>query len=256
MTWSYLRRDFLPSDATCVFCHRPLHSEQGIVIADGDGTEAYTGPSCAKKHLGQPEERLLDVTSLALLVVADEPAAADPASAPTPSQNSVPNDGAESKARTATSRPPLPPLDAVVQYVRFRCELMTDFKFAVSKTLKQAHDEYKATGAISEGVEKMVAGAMRNASTDNTVLSPANVKLCIGFDHWLKEAVQYTSVERREFLESMLFSLHRYWSLSAGQIAGINKWGAHVRKRHDDFPLLDENVFAGVVLPDFMRRKA
>jgi hypothetical protein len=254
MTWSYLRRDFLPSDATCVFCHRPLHSEQGIIIADRDGTEAFTGPSCAKKHLGQPEERLLDVTSLALLVVADEPAAAaDPVS--TPSQKSDPNDAAKSKAPAATSRPPLPPLDAVVQYVRFRCEVMTDFKFAVSKTLEQAHDEYKATGAISEEVEKMVAGAMRNATADKTVLSPANVKLCIGFEHWLKEAVQHTSVDRREFLESMLSTLRRYWSLSSGQVRAINKWGEHIRKKNDDFPHLDEDVFARVVLPDFMRRK-
>lgn len=74
MTWSYLRRDFLPPLAICTFCRRPLHSEKGIVITDEDGTEAFAGPSCAKKHLGQPEERLLDVSRLALLVVADEPA--------------------------------------------------------------------------------------------------------------------------------------------------------------------------------------
>ncbi|WP_152994978.1 hypothetical protein [Pseudomonas aeruginosa] len=74
MTWSYLRRDFLPPLAICTFCRRPLHSEKGIVITDEVGTEAFAGPSCAKKHLGQPEERLLDVSRLALLVVADEPA--------------------------------------------------------------------------------------------------------------------------------------------------------------------------------------
>lgn len=252
MTWSYLRRDFLPPLAICTFCRRPLHSEKGIVITDEVGSEAFAGPSCAKKHLGQPEERLLDVSRLALLVVADEPAQHNE-SAPT-SASPAPEIGAGSSPTSSPQRPPLPPIDEVVQYVRLRCEAMNGFKFAVSKVLKLAHDEYKQSGEIEDDLRKQIGGAMRNAAANKSVLSPINVKRCIGLNHWLVEAVQHTNKDRREFLEQMQSHLHRFWMLTPKQMAAINRWGEHIRKRIDDFPLLDEEAFSGITLPEFMQR--
>lgn len=254
MSWSYLRRDFLPSQSNCVFCHRPLHSEKGIVICDVTGAEAFAGPGCAKKHLGLPEERLLDVTRLALLVVAAGPA--DSTTEPPLAARQAQNTGDDSPSAPQAPRPPLPPIDEVVQYIRFRCEAMTNFKFAVSKVLKEAHDSFVASGQISDGLRKQIGGSMRNAGTQSSVLSLANVKRCIGVEHWLSEAVQHTQVERREFLVRMLAHLHRYWMLSPNQMAAINRWGENIRRRVDDFPMLEEAAFEGVTLPEFMQRKA
>ncbi|HHH9441211.1 TPA: hypothetical protein ACP32N_003148 [Pseudomonas aeruginosa] len=133
---------------------------------------------------------------------------------------------------------------------------MTEFKFAVSKVLRQAHQEYQAQGEISENLRDQIARAMRNAEADNTVLSPSNVKRCIGIQHWLSEAVQHTNDDRRGFLESMQSKLHRFWFLTSGQVAAINAWGEVIRRRNDDFPHLDEGAFTGVVLPEFMRQKS
>ncbi|MCZ9717926.1 hypothetical protein, partial [Pseudomonas aeruginosa] len=73
-------------------------------------------------------------------------------------------------------------------------------------------------------------------------------------NHWLVEAVQHTNKDRREFLEQMQTHLHRFWMLTPKQMAAINRWGEHIRKRIDDFPLLDEEAFSGVTLPEFMQR--
>ncbi|QIZ22359.1 Hypothetical protein (plasmid) [Pseudomonas putida] len=251
--WQYSRVDHLRPQAVCFFCNRPLRSLKGIVITDGT-LEANAGPNCAKRMLGPPEERLLDVSRLALLVVSDsdfdtDSPTLDAAAASTPqlvsvSQAALPNRG------------PLPPLDRLIQYLRLRYECMGEFSHHRSSLLNDAYDAFTLHGELSEEQRKRVAGTIRNAAELNLIFSEANVKRCIGLNHWLHEAVAHTHSDRRGFLEAMLRKLHSQWFLTAGQIAAVNKWGKQLRKRVHTFPHLDTEAFVGVRLPSFMQSKS
>lgn len=252
MGWQYSRVDHLGAGASCVFCGRLLKSAKGIVITDGT-EEAYAGPNCAKKHLGPPDERLLDVARLALLVVSDvDPDSPSDNAVPVPRSDSVPRSGTESSPHQPPGRPPLPPLDAVIQYLRLRYEAMSGFKYQRSALLNDAYETFQASGELDEVLRKRIAGSMRSAAEQKTVFSERNIKHCIGLNYWLTEAIQHTATDRRDFLEAMVAKLHGRWALTPTQIEGINKWFANVRRRVHGFPHLDEKIFDGVVIPDFM----
>lgn len=251
--WQYLRIDRLPAGSRCTFCNRELRSGKGIVVADETGAEFFSGPSCAKAHIGESEERILDVSRIALCVVV-KAVKAPPVKRPTPTTpapDPLPNIGSETERR-----PPPPPLDRVETYVRLRNEMMAGFRFQASAVLKEAHQELLSSGSLSEESKTRISGLMRNAHRDNTVFSDDNVRRCIAMDFWLRVALENTNANRREYLSAMLSVLHSRWWLSPGQISGVNKWGDNVRKTVDDFPLLDADVFAGVVTPEFMNQKS
>lgn len=252
MAWHYSRVDHLVPTAVCFFCERPLRSSKGIVITDGE-KEAYAGPNCAKKHLGAPEERLLDVARLALLVVSEgDPS--DTALLPADSTpDPTPQRGTEKSVSTPAVRAPLPPLDSVAQYLRLRYEIMGSFKFHKSALLTEAYDSLKG-GDMDETLRRRVAGTMRSAAENRTVFSERNIKICVAMNHWLQEAVRETPKERAGFLQGMLSALHSRWFLTRKQLEGINRWGEGLRKRVHDFPHLDTSVFDGVVVPEFMQR--
>lgn len=250
--WEYSRVDHLTPQAVCLFCNRPLRALKGIVISDG-AQEAYAGPNCARRMLGAPEERLLDVARLALLVVSEE----DP-DVELGSREGLLSDPQSGFRRpslvstTSVERPSLPALDRVIQYLRLRYEFMQEFHLHKSKLLTEAYEAYRRTGQLDEATRKRVAGMIRNAGEQKTVFSEANIKHCIGLNHWLHEAVQHTQPERRVFLEAMVAKLHRRWTLTPGQLNGINSWGIGLRKQVHTFPHLDAHIFDGVHVPDFM----
>lgn len=251
MSWQYSRIDHLQPLACCVFCGRALKSLKGIIVTDG-AHEAYAGPNCAKKHLGPPDERLLDVASLAILVVT----AGDPNEAPLVTLEgltSSPKFGVELRGKRSSI--PLQPIDPVIQYLRLRYEAMPGFRYQKSQLLSEAYEAFQTDGALSEFLRKRVVGMMRSASEQRTVFCMQNVKHCIGFDHWLQEALLHTHVERRDFLEAMIYKLHSKWSLTPAQVSGINGWGHNLRKRIHDFPHLDTSLFDGILIPEFMRAK-
>lgn len=255
MGWHYARVDHLGAGASCIFCGRLLKSQKGIVISDGS-MEAYAGPNCAKKHLGPPDERLLDVARLALLVVSDaDPDDLSAIATPEPRSDSTPKSGFEpnpAHSDLSSSRPPLPPLDAVIQYLRLRYEAMSGFRYQRSELLTEAYKEFQANGDLDDVLRKRVAGSIRSAAQQKSVFSERNIKHCIGLNYWLSEALHHIAEDRRDFLESMISKLHARWALTPTQIEGINKWFANVRKKVHGFPHLDVTIFDGVVVPDFM----
>jgi hypothetical protein len=251
--WRYSRVDYLGPHAECIFCNRLLRSRKGIVITNGVD-EAFAGPNCAKKMLGPPEERLLDVTRLALLVVSDDDPTSPAVASTLAGLSSNPHLGSAPKTQDQ-ARSPLPPLDKIVQYLRLRCEFMVDFAHHRSQILTQAFDAYSRTGQLDDADRKRVAGTIRNAGEQNTVFSEANVMRCIGINHWLREALENTQADRREFLTSMLNKLHSQWHLTEAQLAAVNRWGEWLRKKVHSFPHLDTQVFNGVVVPEFMKSK-
>ncbi len=252
MGWLYSRVDFLPKGgAQCCFCHRPLRSLKGIVVVDQQGTEAFTGPSCAKRELGAPDEKILDVSRLALLVVMDEQ---QPYPAPKAQRMDSPS-GAEPVPALGSDKrqaAPLPSIDPAVQYLRLRSEIMGRFKRHVSTAMRAAYSNLQAFGELDAESHRMLTGLMRRAQAENSIYSDRNVRRCIGIEHWLEVAMQQTRPDRRDFLVKMLDRLHSDWMLTEGQIAAINKWGEGIRKVAHDFPVLDVKAFAGVRLPDFL----
>jgi hypothetical protein len=251
MEWSYVRIDKLPPGASCTFCHRQLKSGKGLVIANAQGEEHYSGPSCAKAHVGDPEERILDVTRIALSVVVKEATTerAKPADNPGP-ENPGPDTGPQ-----VERRPPPPPLDEVHAYTRMRVEMLKRFRAHSNETLNSAHAALVAGTEIQEPARTRISGLMRNAERDNTIFSAKNVTRCVAFEYWLSEALEYVKSDRREFLQSMLSTLRSKWKLTEGQVQAINRWGQVVRKVVDDFPLLDDQAFVGMVTPEFMKSK-
>ena len=251
MEWSYVRIDKLPQRASCFFCRRLLKSGKGLVIANAQGEEHYSGPSCAKAHVGDPEERILDVTRIALSVVVKAPSAekAKPATDAGP-VNPDPNSGSQ-----VDRRPPPPPIDEVHAYIRLRVEMLKRFRSHSNEHLNSAHRDLLAGNEIQEPAHTRISGLMRNAVRDNSIFSAKNVTACVAFEFWLSEALEYVKAERREFLQSMLSALRSKWKLTQGQVQAINSWGQVVRKVVDDFPLLDDQAFVGVTTPDFMRPK-
>ena len=118
----------------------------------------------------------------------------------------------------------IPGIDPVIQYLRLRYEAMSGFRYQKSVWLTEAYSAFQADGELDEFVRKRIAGTIRNAAEQKTVFSMRNIKHCIGFDHWLREAITHTQPDRREFLEAMIAKLHSRWCLTSGQIAGINSW--------------------------------
>lgn len=253
MEFGYLRVDFLPvNGADCVFCHRHLRSAKGIVVVDRQGVEYFAGPSCAKRELGPPDERILDVARLALLVVADIAAAAPVnGAAPKPvSSNQKLSDGRPSIAPSPS--PAAIPVE--VQYLRLRFEAMGRFKGNVSQVMRNAYQTLQELGELDAQASKFLSGLIRNACDNNTIFSPNNIRRCIGIEHWLQVALEQTKPDRRTYLNSMLDKLHRTWMLTEGQISAINRWGEGIRRVTHDFPVLDVKAFSGVKRPDFMNR--
>ncbi len=256
MGWSYARVDFLPAaGAHCVFCGRELKTKKGIVVRDHDGREAFSGPGCAKSRMGDPKERLLDVASMALLVVegkrGDSARSGPTTAAPPSTAVSNPEIGSDSQPLPSPASSRLP----AVEYLRLRYEVMGDFKGNVTAVMRQAYLDLNRNGVLSPEAEGLLLGIMRKSAIDNSVFSDKNIRRCIGLEYWLKLALQNTRPDRRDYLNSMLDALHFEWSLSQGQIEAINKWGKGLRKVLPSFPRLNNTTFAGVRRPDYMMRK-
>ncbi|WGK63405.1 hypothetical protein QAO71_17845 (plasmid) [Halopseudomonas sp. SMJS2] len=256
MGWSYARVDFLPAvGAYCIFCRRELKAKKGIVVRQSDGREAFSGPGCAKSKMGDPKERLLDVASMALLVVEGrrgEAARSGPSSTASPGEQPEPrlDPGNETSEAPSPSAIHLP----AVEYLRLRYEVMGEFNGNVTAVMRQAYWHLNKTGVLSPDAEGLLLGIMRKSAIDNSVFSDRNIRRCIGLEYWLKLALQNTKPDRRDYLNSMLDTLHYEWSLSQGQIEAINKWGKGLRKTMTSFPTLNNRSFAGVRRPDFMIR--
>lgn len=255
MAWCYARVDFLPAaGAYCIFCGRELKTKKGIVVRD-NGREAFSGPGCAKSKMGDPKERLLDVASMALLVVEGRrgdsarsgPSSSATAPAPASSPPEMGSDTGESPSPSAIHLP-------AVEYLRLRYEVMGEFNGNVTAVMRQAYRDLSQTGVLSPDAEGLLLGIMRKSAIDNSVFSDRNIRRCIGLEYWLKLALQNTKPDRRDYLNSMLDTLHYEWSLSQGQIEAINRWGKGLRKVMTSFPRLNNKSFAGVRRPDFMIR--
>ena len=246
--WQYLRIDHLPPGARCTFCGRELRRGKGIIVADSSGQEHFSGPACAKEHVGEAEERILDISRIALCVVVKSKKAKSKATVPPAS--SVPNVGNEKP-----STPPLPPLNKVETYVRLRCEMMPDFKLHASAVLKEAFEVLERDGKLPEHLLQRISGLMRNADRDNSIFSDANVRRCVAVQYWISVALDHTREGRQDFLRGIQSALHSRWLLTQSQISGLNSWGQKVRSEVDDFPLLMTDAFDGVTVPDFMQGK-
>ena len=245
--WQYLRIDHLPPGARCTFCGRELRRGKGIIVADSSGKEHFSGPACAKEHVGEAEERILDISRIALCVVVKAQKAKK--KAVEPPAPSAPNLGA------GRSSPPLPPLNKVETYVRLRCEMMPDFKLHASSVLKEAHSALERDGKLPDHLMQRISGLMRNAARDNSIFSDDNIRRAVAFDYWIKVALDHTREGRREFLKGIQAALHNRWLLTRPQISGLNSWGQKLRDEVDDFPMLMVGAYDGVTLPDFMAGK-
>lgn len=251
MEFGYSRVDFLPlNGADCVFCHRHLRSAKGIVVIDHLGVEYFAGPSCAKRELGNPDERILDVARLALLVVAEE--VANKVSK-TPIDNSA-SPGADLPDKPKASPASLPIIAPEVQYLRLRYEAMGRFKGNVSQVMRAAYATLQDQGELDVHSSRLLTSLIRKSGAENTIYSDRNIRRCIGVEHWLLVALEQTKPDRRTYLNLMLDKLHNGWMLTEGQLSGINRWGEGVRRVTHDFPVLDVRVFVGVTKPDFLIR--
>lgn len=246
--WTYTRIDRIEGkEVHCVFCNRPLRSGRVLVVKDSEGVEAYAGPTCAKKHVGSPTEQLLDLSKMAMLLVAKSPdQKSTPASAP-----AEPDCGEVQSAKQVS--PPRTQLDAddVVNYLRLRAEHMPDFTGHATARLREFHSQIDSEPGLSADARLYTERLMSKAKAANSIYALHNIEKCIGAAFWLRLAIEHTKPDRREFLETMLRSLHENWKLSFGQIQAVNKWGDGVRKQVRDFPVLDTSAFSGVQAPRF-----
>lgn len=243
--WTYARIDRNElAQVHCVFCNRALRSGRLIVLRDESGTEAYAGPECAKKHLGAPAEPVLDLSRMAMLLVAKglQPSSGDPGDK---------LDGSKSKRAGRQAGMPLIKADEVVDYIRLRVEHMRGFSGNATQKLRDFHSQLLRDAGITSDARLYVERLLAKSKQANTIYSHRNVERCIGADYWLRVAIEHTKPDRRDFLVGMLQSLHDHWRLTSRQIEAINRWGEGVRKSFEVFPVLDVTAFEGVHAPRF-----
>lgn len=242
-TWTYLRIDRIESGEVhrprCVFCGRGLSSGRLIVLRDESGMEAYAGPSCAKNHLGAPTEPILDLSKMAMMLVLKQN---DVDSNPGAGR---PDDPRPKRAGRAQALE----VDEVAQYLCLRAEYMPGFSGNATQRLREFHEQLGTPAGLSDEARLYVERLLAKAKSANSIYSFRNVERCIGAAFWLRIAIEQTRPERREFLERMLVSLHKYWRLTQKQIEAVNRWGEGVRKQAPDFPILDADAFEGVHAP-------
>lgn len=238
--WTYSRIDRVEIGVVhCTFCNRALGSGRVTVIVDEGGLEAFVGPACARKHLGPKQEALLDLSAIAMRVI-------------TKPENTSPSvdPGMERKQSRGPGIPhTAPEQDNVLRYLQLRVEHMAGFTGSSIDKLRECHARALEPGGLPDEMRAFVTRLMSNSSNGNTIYALRNVEQCIGMAYWLKVAIKVTKVERRDFLEAILKSLHEKWRLSDKQIHGINRWGDSIRKSITDFPTLDASTFDGVVRP-------
>lgn len=243
--WAYARIDRIESneEAHCVFCNRALRSGRLIVLRNELAVEAFAGPSCAKKHTGEPSRAILDLSKMAMSVVYRED---QPASDP---QSEQPDE----KPRKRTGRRQIVVVDEVEQYLRLRAEHMPGFTGAVTQRLREIHAQLATKEGLADDARRYVERLLFNAGSSGTIYAFKNIERCIGAAYWLKFAIKNTKQDRRDFLEKMLDSLQEHWRLTARQIEAINRWGEGIRKQSPSFPVLDTAAFEGVQIPRFAR---
>lgn len=242
--WTYSRIDRIElEEVHCVFCHRPLRSGRVIVLSDENGTEAYAGPACARKHAGAPTEQVIDLSKMAMsIVLADDP-----------DVDAGPSDSAVSGKRKPTKSRASVETDACVLYLNMRLEHMRGFAGYATQKLRDCHTELSSPQGLSAESRLYIGRLQAKAKAANTIYSYRNVEHCIGAAYWLRLAIEQTKSDRRDFLEKMLRSLQEHWRLTAKQIEAINRWGEVVRKSVAHFPKLDPAAFDGVSVPRFSK---
>lgn len=88
--WTYARIDRVDSGMVhCEFCNRALRSGRLIVVRDESGSESYAAPACARKHLGALTEATIDLSRLAMALVARGDEVGEAASEKSPSKRKV-----------------------------------------------------------------------------------------------------------------------------------------------------------------------
>ncbi len=243
--WTYARIDRNElAQVHCVFCNRPLRSGRLIVLRDESGTEAYSGPECAKKQLGPPTEPVLDLSRMAMLIVVKgeqmpSGTPGDPFDDATPKRS-----GRKAVAVSLKA-------DDVVDYLRLRVEHMPKFSGNATQKLRDFHSQISLEAGISPDARLYVERLLAKSKQANTIYSHRNVERCIAAEYWLRIAIEHTKPERRDFLVSMLQRLHEHWRLTTGQVEAINRWGEGVRKSFEAFPVLEVTAFEGVHEPRF-----
>jgi hypothetical protein len=240
--WSYARIDRIEFGVVhCVFCKRQLRSGRVTVLHGVAGVEVYSGPDCAKKHVGQPTEQILDLSKLAMMIVlkGESP----------PADQHV--DPAKIKPSKRAARAQFLEADEVAQYLRLRAEHMGGFSGAATAKLRDFHQKLSTDDGLDSHSRRYVERLLAKSKLNNSIYSLHNVELCIAAAYWLRIAIDQTRPDRRDFLSRLLECLQEHWRLSKKQVDAINSWGDGVRKVYKDFPVLDSLVFDGVQAPRF-----
>ncbi len=110
MPWTRLRKDFTDR-VPCRFCNRAITSGVGTVVRNEEGEEAFSGPTCARRHTDNPQEPIPDITTALLMSDLRE---------------ATPGGG----ARQGRRREPNPQDDThqLVSYLLLRCEKLIHYQ--------------------------------------------------------------------------------------------------------------------------------
>lgn len=232
-SWNYARIDRVDSGVVhCHFCNRPLPSGKVVVLSQAEGPEVFSGPGCAKKHLGEAKTQVLDLSKLALLVIESDLEQSESEGAPKPRKKSASN--------------PRSNRDAATEYLRIRIEAMRGFSGRSTDKLKECYADLHSKNELSKDGRLYIERLMAKAASTNTIYSHRNIKCCVGVAYWIKVAREQTPASRQGFLNGLDSLLKQHWRLSVGQMEGLNSWGKGIRLSDRRFPSLDVNAFAEV----------
>lgn len=215
------RIDFVAVGTRCHSCNRMLTSGSAYIVRAGIDEHPY-GPTCVGKKI--PDYRKQQYPDF------------------TRASNTQLAEGETKRAKKNTINEST---TIEEEYLRLRYEKLSVFAIPGFEPLNAVYERYKESETLSNDDQRFVSNFLnrRHSSSTHRELSHENLQACYAYDHWLGVAVAYLPEEKRGYLLNIQKNLRENLYLTAGQIAGANKWLSRI----ENMPELDAAPFAWVV---------
>lgn len=215
MPYTLLRIDF-SEDPNCKWCRAKGTLKTGIVriLIDEHGTEVQAGPTCAKKHAINPDERVPDLTKATLELEQNEP-------------DEVPNDGGNAgggrsvggTGQARTEQQEKLRRDRAVCYLLLRAEKLVGFKNVSTDSLSEAYVRYLADQLSPADID-MLEKMMTSTRTKWPEMSLKNLQAVYACHYWIE---RFLEQESKPFILDLHSFLKTHLRLSALQVERLNE---------------------------------
>lgn len=212
MPYTLVRIDF-SDDPNCQWCRNALRSGKVRILVDENGAEVQAGPTCARNHAQNPDEKVPDLTRATLELDEPEPGVGPVAGGNPGNGRGRSNGQARNEQQERIRR------DRAVSYLLLRAEKLVDFKDVFTDKIGKVYQCY-LVDEMTDGDFDFLDNLMVKVKNTWPKLSLRNLQATYACHYWME---RFLEQEDKPFIQSLQAQLKLKLYLTPTQVGKLNE---------------------------------